>query len=478
MMNFRLSSKVDRNKIFLVKKSNIHNRWDPFYSVPNIVELEESVQSVTSYKLRDFVVSMAGGATPLKSEADEHYTEGDSGIPFIRVQNLSTTGKLKLDDIKRITRRTHETLLARSKLSGGELLVKITGVGRMAIASVVPEGFEGNINQHIVAIRTKNIKTSKAIAAYLNLDVAEKIASRRSTGATRPALDYPAMLSIPVIFDVRIPEMIDNAIEKFDNEIRQSQEMFSRIDLVLLKELGVKTKPSNTSQQLQNNIFFSSLSKVSGERLDPLYHKGDTLDFVKESTFDFIELRRCVKYFQTGFAAGRNDQSQDGHGIIQIRPTNINDEREFVFDRNIYISKTRLVSNKDDLLENGEVLFNNTNSQFLVGKTVFFDLSDKYFCSNHITRIGVDENLLNPKYLYYLLNLYQRNNVFYKLCTNWNNQSGVSVDVLQRLSIPLPGARIQERIVSYLDNLKSESRNKKMMLWQNLRKQKKKLKLK
>jgi hypothetical protein len=158
---------------------------------------------------------MAGGATPSTTEAETHYTESADGLPFIRVQNLSTTGRLNLDDCKRITRSTHEGLLGRSRLSGGELLVKITGVGRMAVASVVPEEFEGNINQHIVAIRTKDIETSQALAAYLNLDIAEKLASRRATGGTRPALDYPALLSLPVILDSRISERINVAVERY-----------------------------------------------------------------------------------------------------------------------------------------------------------------------------------------------------------------------------------------------------------------------
>ena len=94
---------------------------------------------------------MAGGSTPLKSEGDQHYTTADNGVPFIRVQNLTATGELNLDDVKHITQSTHAKLLGRSRLKGGELLVKNTGVGRMAVASVVPPKTEANINQHIAA---------------------------------------------------------------------------------------------------------------------------------------------------------------------------------------------------------------------------------------------------------------------------------------------------------------------------------------
>ena len=59
-------------------------------------------------------------------------------------------------------------------LSEGDLLVKITGVGRMAIASVAPEGVIGNTNQHMVVVKTGNKEISKYLARYLNLDIIEK----------------------------------------------------------------------------------------------------------------------------------------------------------------------------------------------------------------------------------------------------------------------------------------------------------------
>ena len=80
--------------------------------------------------------------------------------------------------------------LKRSQVSEGDLLIKITGVGRMAIASVAPKNFVGNTNQHMVVVKTGNVAISKYLAHYLNLDIIEKIASRHSTGGTRPALDY------------------------------------------------------------------------------------------------------------------------------------------------------------------------------------------------------------------------------------------------------------------------------------------------
>ncbi len=253
---------------FIVRKSTLDKRWDAFYSEPEIVALEQRVQQKATHTLRDFARFMSGGATPLKSEGDQHYTDAANGVPFIRVQNLTPTGELDLQDVKHITHSTNGSSLARSRLSGGELLVKITGVGRMAVASVVPDGLEANINQHIAAITTESKAQSEALAAYLNLDFVERLASRRTTGGTRPALDYNALLSIPVIDDPRVVSIMQVAYAEKRKLEAQAAALLSSIDNYLLAELSIilPSKPENT---VDSRIFTVKQSALFGQKLDP-----------------------------------------------------------------------------------------------------------------------------------------------------------------------------------------------------------------
>ena len=82
----------------------------------------------------------------------------------------------------------------------------------------------------------------------------------------------------------------------------------------------------------------------------------------------------------------------------------------------------------------GGVVFNNTNSQELVGKTLFIENSIDAYYSNHMTRIKINDEL-NPNYLWIILNFYQQKKIFFNLCTNWNNQSGVGLELLKNLKI-------------------------------------------
>ena len=185
-------------------------------------------------------------------------------------------------------------------------------------------------------------------------------------------------------------------------------------------------------------------------RLDPLFYSNDTLAIFSKSNFPKRYLGDIVKYFKTGFAAGKAEQSENQNDIIQIRPTNINENRQLIFQKNIYISRKTLPEKKQYLVQKREILFNNTNSQELVGKSVYFDLEGDFFCSNHITRMGVDEKIVNPIYLTYILNWMQENKVFYNTCTNWNNQSGINIELLKSYIVPLPSLNVQNEIVKII----------------------------
>jgi restriction endonuclease S subunit len=109
----------------------------------------------------------------------------------------------------------------------------------MAVASVAPKGFIGNINQHVCVIKTGDEEISKTLAAYLNSDIGEKLASRRNTGGTRPALDYPALLSIPIIHDQRILQISNKVIAQKRYNEGEAGRLLSQIDDYLMQELKI-----------------------------------------------------------------------------------------------------------------------------------------------------------------------------------------------------------------------------------------------
>lgn len=214
---------------------------------------------------------------------------------------------------------------------------------------------------------------------------------------------------------------------------------------IFSENLNFRLNPSAYKRK-HSNIFTVPSNLIERKRIDPLFYSQEVFQIVEGKPY--ARLADVTEYMKSGFAAGKQGQELTNlsDAVIQIRPTNLGEEGQLKFDKNIYINKAILESRTRDTLQKGEVLFNNTNSQELVGKTAFFDLNGIYCCSNHITRIKANAEKLDPRYLTLILNAYQQGRVFYNICTNWNNQSGVNTELLADIPIPLPSLAIQERI--------------------------------
>lgn len=192
----------------------------------------------------------------------------------------------------------------------------------------------------------------------------------------------------------------------------------------------------------KDKVFIVSRSEIEG-RLDPLFYGSNFTRFFKHPLS--VRLKDVCLMFSSGFGAGKKEQSTKDNGFIQIRPTNIDNDGFLKFEKNVYVPFQKGIP----FIKKRTVLFNNTNSQELVGKTALLLDDAQLYTSNHITSIIVNEEKLVADYLWIILNVYQRNNVFYSICTNWNNQSGVGLELLQSIKVPIPPLALQQKIVAF-----------------------------
>ena len=205
---------------------------------------------------------------------------------------------------------------------------------------------------------------------------------------------------------------------------------------------------------LDNRVFIINRSELE-DRFDPIFYASDLAKF-NTSIFKSVLLKSIVKYFKSGFGAGKQEQTDAKNGIIQIRPTNIDENGFLKYDKNIYLP----IDKNSIRIEVDDIIFNNTNSQELVGKTAILKENKELTFSNHITIIRVRKEAILPDYLWIILNMYQRNRIFYSICTNWNNQSGIGLEVLKKLKIPLPSLEIQQQIVDLYEKAYTEKQQK------------------
>lgn len=401
MSNYTIqSTALNNSRVFILQKSELEKRLDPFYYVPELLELEKKVLSKEPKKLRDYVVGISSGATPKTTESEKYYAEKENGIPFLRVQNLSPTGILEFDDCKYINEETHNGMLKRSQVKEGDLLVKITGVGRMAVASVAPEGFEGNINQHVCVIRTGNKEISETLAAFLNTDIGEKLASRRATGGTRPALDYPALLSIPIIEDKRILEITSKVVEQKKQNEAEAEILLSSIDDYLLNELGIKL-PEPPENTLNNRMFKRTLSEMSSNRFDPFYHQTHFENIniaILKSKYKATSLKNVISSYTKGIEVGSSEYLQEG--IPFVRVADITDFSINLENADKKISETKYKELKSLFQPKiGEILYSKDGT---IGFCVVVEKEEDYVLSSGILRINCVDDFDNY-FLKYIL---------------------------------------------------------------------------
>src|SRR4051794_10859118 len=95
--------------------------------------------------------------------------------------------------------------------------------------------------------------------------------------------------------------------------------------------------------------------------------------------WEFAELDRLIADVHTGFSSGQHTPDPQG-GIPHLRPMNITRAGTLTLEGLLYVPDVNPLRAK-----HGDVLFNNTNSRELVGKTAAMDIDEPLAFSNHLT---------------------------------------------------------------------------------------------
>ena len=441
LSSFQLSDHVDPDKIFLVNLSDIEGRIDPS---PYKSAFSFQSKIFPSFKLNKIAFINPTTAFPIDQDAIYSF------IPMDAVSD-------KNGNIEYILEKPITEIKGFTKFKSGDLIwAKITPCMQNGKSAVVKETTEyvcGSTEFHVIRPRNDelNIEYIHFILRDTRILEAAKNFFGGSAGQQRVSDIFLKTLNIPLP-----PKHIQNKFVELWNETKrlsiekrlEAQNLLDSINDYLLTELDIKVPDVDNS--LSNRIFTVQASELSGGRFDALQYKSLLKDLILARK-DIVDLSHVVLDMKSGIGAGKQDQSNEEEGIIQIRPTNISKGGKLNFAKNVYVNNIPNTL----IVKKGDVLFNNTNSQELVGKTAYYDLDEVMSCSNHITRILVDRKKILPKYLSLLLNLYQKNKVFYYLCINWNNQSGVGQDILRRLPIVLPDMSKQQEMVQHIDQIRA-----------------------
>jgi type I restriction enzyme, S subunit len=153
---------------------------------------------------------------------------------------------------------------------------------------------------------------------------------------------------------------------------------------------------------------------------------------------------------QTGFACGKN--TRDGKGIPHLRPMNVTEKGQIDLNDLKFVPESEC-SKPERFVNNGDVIFNNTNSPALVGKTAYYNLPEPRAFSNHMTRLRCNKDIIDPVFCAMILHQKWREGYFKSVCNNHVSQSSISRQVLLDTPILLPPLAEQQSIVAHVEAL-------------------------
>ncbi len=163
------------------------------------------------------------------SEVCEHITKGttpttngfkwqESGINFIKIQNINTDGTISNDKMAFINQECHDSL-KRSQLQTGDILFSIAGT-QMGITGIVDSSLlPANTNQALAIIRSKGEYEPQFIKHYLMSANVQNDMERLKVGVAQ------SNLSLKQVSEIEIPKVDKETQYKVVAQIEKEQEM-------------------------------------------------------------------------------------------------------------------------------------------------------------------------------------------------------------------------------------------------------------
>lgn len=435
-------------------QSQIDNRIDVHYYNPDYYNMMKKLTNISNndnkfslYKINDLLLNerfpLTGGMTPKNA----NYV--DDGITFLRIQNIREN-KLVLDHVKFIEKRIHEKPLKRSQLKTNDVLLTITGT--YGISAIVPKDIlPANINQHVVLLRVNLNKIDpRYILLFLNSKLAKIQMDRMVTGGTRPALDYPSIKDIEILFPTKLSTQITlinkihNLQQSGSNKLSKSYDYEKMYDKIILEELNI-TIPDESSVKTFVIDYDDDDDRLDARWNYPYYSK--ILKILNDN-----DAKKLVK-FKPKLTYGASTTSDYYDTVPFLR---INNLRRFNIDlQDIKFISSELHKNKiaNLQLQKDDILIARSGSVGLCGYIT--SKLENYVYGSYMIRLRMPEQakkILLPKYLYIYLNSILGQLQFEKLKTG-SLQYNINAKQIKEIYIIIPDKSTQQTIIDKINNL-------------------------
>jgi type I restriction enzyme, S subunit len=368
---------------------------------------------------KDWNVIKIGSAFDIKQgkSLSSRKQTGECLKPFLRTSNVFW-GRIDLSHLDEMDFTDDECKALT--LGYGDLLVCEGGdIGRTAIWR--NEKSECYYQNHLHRLRIKDEKIEPLFIMYWMQVALTQLRIYEGFGNKT---------TIPNLSSSRLREFIFPVPEK--KEQQKIAAVLFKIQQAIELQESIIEKMRELKKSTQHHVFTHGLR---GEQL-----KETEIGPIPES-WEVCELDSVLKLAQYGLSVRGLSNGQ--YPILRMNCQ---------IDGQIHLNDLQYVNLDNDVFEkfkidDGDILFNRTNSWELVGRTAIYHSKEAAVFASYLIRLKFDEEKITPDYLNYFFNMDETQNRLKSLASRGVSQSNISASKLKTFQVPVPALNEQLEVV-------------------------------
>ncbi len=350
------------------------------------------------------------------------YSDYDQ-LPFIAM-DLIPIDSLYLDKFK--FRKSTEISSGTYIEDGDILLAKITPCfenGKQCIITRLPNGF-GIASTEIIPIKEiPGVSDKYFLYFYLLKDDVRKMIAGKMEGAT-------GRQRVPV-------HLIKELLIPFPS--LSEQQKIAAVLFKIQKAIEIQESVIEKTRELKK----STLHHVFTHGLRGETSKETEIGPIPES-WEVPELDSVLKLAQYGLSVRGLSNGQ--YPILRMNCQ---------VDGRVHLNDLQYVNLDSETfgkfkMDDGDILFNRTNSWELVGRTAIYHSTETAVFASYLIRLKLDEEKINPDYLNYFFNMDATQKRLKSLASRGVSQSNISASKLKTSQVPVPAMNEQFEIAIIL----------------------------
>lgn len=441
-MSYQVPQHIDKNKIFIVKRSKIEGRLDPKMALYNQESHSTQYHKIQLKKLL------------LKAP---QYGAGESGVTrksyqeprYIRITDIDSNGIVNSKELGATANNIEDKYI----LNDGDILFARSGatVGKTYLHKTKPYMcfYAGYLIRFVV---NTSLILPEYLFAYTQLPIYKKWIAAIQRPSAQPNINAEEYQSLEIPLpnlDIQhyICNIIKNGYLTKQKKEAEAQKLLDSIDGYILNELGITMPKSDLN--LKERIFFCNFKQATGGRLDPKFN--NQWQKLKSLQCNYPKVTLADVVFNSG-QYGANETAIDyKEGDTRyIRITDIDDlgclkENNKVTCKNI---------EQNYMLHKNDLLFARSGS---VGKCYIHKrISEPAIFAGYLIRFIINAAIINPDYLFYYCNC-----SLYKYWVDTIQRPAVQANInseeFRQIIIPLPPMAKQQEIADHITALRHQA---------------------